>query len=188
MVLIPSLSSFSEVAFPTPKSSLAGRGQRISLKLFLVMMVVASGFLYSLPIFASTLLYDTPAERVIPNSSFTVFLIVSAICLPLPKRLWLAVTSSHDSSMLKGSTISVKRWYMLLILPQYSLYLSIWGFTSTRSGHFFFAFQMVSAVTTPYSLASWFLASMIPWRLFGSPLTAMGLPASSGWARSSTAA
>lgn len=31
------------------------------------------GFLYSLPIFASTLLYDTPAERVIPNSSFTVF-------------------------------------------------------------------------------------------------------------------
>ena len=71
--------------------------------------MVASGFLYSLPILAKILLKDTPAERVMLSSSFTVSRMVSAICFPLPKRLWLAVTSSQDSSMLKGSTRSVNR-------------------------------------------------------------------------------
>ena len=109
MVKIPRERSLSDVACPTPKSSPAGRGQRSSLKFSLDMTVVASGFLYSLPIFARTLLKETPAERVMPSSLRTVLRIVSAISRPEPKRLRLAVTSSHDSSMLKGSTMSVKR-------------------------------------------------------------------------------
>ena len=45
-----------------------------------------------------------------PSSPLIRWRMVSAICLPLPKSRWLAVTSSQDSSMLKGSTMSVYCW------------------------------------------------------------------------------
>ena len=112
----------------------------------------------------------------------------SAICSPEPNRCIEPVTSRKDSSMPNGSTRSVYCRYSSLHLRENFTYSLRCGATSRKSGHFRFACQMVSAVCTPKALAFSFLARMMPWRLSGSPQTAVGPSASDGSSSVSTLA
>ncbi|MNN44660.1 hypothetical protein D3C81_1589590 [compost metagenome] len=76
--------------------------------------------------------------------------------------------------MLYGSTRSVNCFMMFVICIDTAMYRSIRGRITTRSGHFAKAVPSVSAVVTPYCLASGQAASTIPERRSGSPATISG--------------